>query len=377
MTQLTLQDGTTFEGESFGAQRDIDGEVVFNTGMVGYTESLTDPSYRGQILVFTYPLIGNYGVPSEELNEYNFSKNFESEDIHVRGVVVAHVSGFYSHFTAVSSLHNWLVKYNIPGITGVDTRVITKKLREHGVMLGCIGQNDQPPDSSSHGISDVPRSINRSIKDPNMNNLVAEVSCKKIITYEPLKHDQVLNGKTVIVYDCGIKRGILRSLLKRGVRVIRVPWDFDLASHDGRYDGVLISNGPGDPKTCTETITNIRFALEQGIPTFGICLGCQLMALAVCGDTSKLTYGHRGANQPCIESGTKRCLITSQNHGYAVSPELPKDWNVWFTNANDGTVEGIRHKSGKFFAIQFHPEASPGPEDASYLFDEFIKVMKD
>lgn len=396
MTSLILQDGTVFEGESFGASRDSDGEVVFTTGMVGYPESLTDPSYYGQILVFTYPLIGNYGVPSEEKNEYGFSKNFESEKVHVRGVVVAQESQFFSHWNAVSSLHHWLVKHDIPGITGVDTRALTKKLREHGVMLGAIRQ--EIPNDTQH------------IEDPNKLNLVAEVSCKEVIIYEPRKEDQVINPRTVLAYDCGMKRGILRSLLKRGMKIIRVPWDMDLEKVSEPFDGVFISNGPGDPKMCTATIENIRKSLEKGIPTFGICLGCQLMALAIGGDTYKLKYGHRGANQPCIEHGPldtpsprvipsvpsnvegciegrgdgtrgntlgQRCIITSQNHGFAVDAEkLPSDWSVWFTNANDGTVEGIRHQSGKFFAVQFHPEASPGPEDANYLFDEFLAVMR-
>jgi len=224
------------------------------------------------------------------------------------------------------------------------------------------------------------------IEDPNLRNLVAEVSCTEVITYEPRKEDQVINPRTVLAYDCGMKRGILRNFLKRGITVIRVPWDFNLESCKERFDGVFISNGPGDPKMCIATIENIRKSLEKGIPTFGICLGCQLMALAIGGDTYKLKYGHRGANQPCIETplpdppprgeGTK-CIITSQNHGFAVDAEkIPSGWHVWWSNANDGTVEGIRHTSGKFFAVQFHPEASPGPEDANYLFGDFLMVMR-
>jgi carbamoyl-phosphate synthase small subunit len=436
MANLVLEDGTVFEGESFGASLDSaeshfeapsehlsvtqtddtfgSGEVVFNTGMMGYTESLTDPSYRGQILVFTYPLIGNYGVPSEECNEYGFSANFESEAIHVRGVIVAQESRFFSHHKAVSSLHNWLIKHKIPGITGVDTRALTKKLREEGVMLGRIVCHGEPDESTTNDMSalrraqgdistkdDVSTKNDTAIEDPNLRNLVAEVSCKEAIKYEPSKEDQVINPKTIVAYDCGMKRGILRSFLKRGVRVVRVPWDFDLSSYRDAYDGVFISNGPGNPEKCKKTIESIKYSLERGVPTFGICLGCQLMGLAIGGETFKLKYGHRGVNQPCIErlaaSGerlvqeesseseltdnrlpiTARCIITSQNHGYAVSDTLPADWSVWFTNANDGTVEGIRHKSGKFFAVQFHPEATPGPEDANYLFDEFIGVMKE
>lgn len=364
MTKLILADGTVFEGESFGAAIDSDGEVVFNTGMAGYPESLTDPSYRGQILTFTYPLIGNYGVPSEEQNEWGFSKNFESENVHVRGVIVSQLSEDYSHYTAVSSLHNWLEHHNVPGITGIDTRALTKKLREHGVMLGRIVQGDEDEFGT--------------VEDPNERNLVAEVSCTEVQTYEP--QDQAAT-KTIIAYDCGIKRNILRSFLKRGVRVHRVPWNFDLTQSDLKYDGVFISNGPGDPKMCTETINNIKWSIDKDIPTFGICLGNQLTSLAIGGDTYKLKYGHRGANQPCLEHDidgkpTDKCIITSQNHGFAVDDSsLPDGWKIWFSNANDQTVEGIRHESGKFFTVQFHPESTPGPEDADYLFDEFLKIL--
>ena len=369
---LILQDGTVFEGESFGAPVDAGGEVVFTTGMVGYPESLTDPSYRGQILVFTYPLIGNYGVPSEELNEYGFSKNFESENIHVRGVVVAQASEEYSHHAAVASFPEWLKKHGIPGITGVDTRALTKKLREHGVMLGRIV-------NGAAACHPEPVEGDTPIEDPNTSDLVREVSCKEVITYEPTTHStrSARSGSqaTIVAFDCGMKRNILRNFLRRGVRVIRVPWDCDLDSYDGEFDGVFISNGPGDPKKCEATVRQIQRAIERNIPTFGICLGNQLMALAVGADTYKMPYGHRGANQPCLEGG--RCIITSQNHGYAVDEKsLPADWYVWFRNANDSTVEGIRHASGRFFAIQFHPEASPGPEDANYLFDEFLQMLK-
>lgn len=381
MAHLLLSDGTIFTGESFGADVQNDGEVVFNTGMAGYPESLTDPSYRGQILVFTYPLIGNYGVPKEETNEWGFSRHFESEDIHVRGVIVSQASMEYSHHLAQSSLGEWLKKHNIPGLTGVDTRMLTKKLREHGVMLGKLSaSSDQQSEESAKG-----QGSGAKIEDPNSLNLVAEVSCKEVITYEPTGFDSAQPDKkvvTIVAYDCGMKRNILRSFLKRGVRVVRVPWDFDLDSYDGDIDGVFISNGPGDPKTCVPTIANLRKAIDRNILTFGICLGNQLMALAIGGDTYKLKYGHRGANQPCVESakdegrGTK-CIITSQNHGFAVDGDkLPKGWHVWWKNANDDTVEGIRHESGRFFAVQFHPEATPGPEDANYLFDEFVSLMR-
>ncbi len=382
MATLTLSDGTTFTGESFGAPVDSDGEVVFNTGMVGYPESLTDPSYRGQILTFTYPLIGNYGVPGEELNEWGFSKNFESEQIHVRGVVCAQVSDTYSHHAAKMSLDAWLKKHGIPGITGVDTRALTKKLREHGVMLGAIRSRTKDSEDSKE-------SKDLTIEDPNTRNLVAEVSCKEVITYDPSPASKNLpDTLAVIAYDCGMKRNILRSFLKRGVRVVRVPWDYDLDLYKDPYDGVFVSNGPGDPKMCVPTIAALQKALKKNTLTFGICLGNQLMALAVGGDTYKLKYGHRGGNQPCIEEESEKlkvkseklsskCIITSQNHGFAVDEKtLPTGWQVWWTNANDGTVEGIRHESGRFFAVQFHPEATPGPEDAGYLFDDFIGLMR-
>ncbi len=373
MASLILADGTIFTGQAFGAPVDTDGEVVFSTGMVGYPESMTDPSFRGQILVFTYPLIGNYGVPSEEMNEWGFSKYFESENIHVRAIIVSQESRDYSHWNAHSSLHDWMVKHGIPGISGIDTRALTKKLRETGVMLGRIEQSEGS--GSGSGI--------RTIEDPNERNLVAEVSCKEVITYEPLPATSDQRPATIVAYDCGIKRNILRSWLKRGVRVHRVPWNYDLKNSKLQYDGVFVSNGPGDPKKCTETIEQIKYVIQKNIPFFGICLGNQLLALAIGGDTYKLKYGHRGANQPCIEgSGIRdqgsgdgqRCIITSQNHGFAVdAKKLPQGWHVWFTNANDGSVEGIRHESGRFFSVQFHPEATPGPEDAGYLFEEFLE----
>ncbi|MBT4367343.1 glutamine-hydrolyzing carbamoyl-phosphate synthase small subunit [Candidatus Peregrinibacteria bacterium] len=362
MTKLVLSDGTEFIGKSFGASVDSDGEVVFNTGMAGYPESLSDPSYRGQILTFTYPLIGNYGVPGAEKNEYGFSKNFESEGVHVKGVIVAQVSESFSHYTAVSSLQKWLEHHNVPGITGIDTRALTKKLREHGVMLGRIVQDDNAQVDVS------------SIEDPNVNNLVAEVSCKEVITYDPKNTEGDI--PTVACFDCGIKNNILRSLLNRGVRVHRLPWDYDLAGSDLKYDAVFVSNGPGDPKMCVSTIDQVKKAMEKDIIVFGICLGNQITALAAGGDTFKMKYGHRSANQPCTEEGTERCIITSQNHGFAVDENLPEGWEVWFRNANDATVDGIKHESGKFFTVQFHPEATPGPEDAAYLFDEFVEMLK-
>lgn len=364
MPSLILADGTKFEGESFGAAVDTDGEVVFNTGMAGYPESMSDPSYEGQILTFTYPLIGNYGVPSARLNQWHFSENFESEKIHVRGIIVSKESRDFSHFAAVSSLHEWMVHHKIPGLSGIDTRALTKKLREHGVMLGCIVQDERRAASGER----------LEISDPNIRNLVADVSCDQVFTYEPEGFDDT--RPTIVAFDCGMKRNILRSWLKRGVRIHRVPWNYDLSTSDLKYDAVFVSNGPGDPKMCKETIAQMKWAIGKNIPTFGICLGNQLLGLSIGIDTYKLKYGHRGANQPCKEEGTERCIITSQNHGFALKEELPSGWKVWFRNANDGTVEGIRHESGRFMSVQFHPEATPGPEDGSYLFDEFLTVLK-
>lgn len=367
IASLVLSDGTVFTGEAFGAACETDGEVVFNTGMVGYPESMTDPSYTGQILVFTFPLIGNYGVPSEEKNAYGFSAYLESESINVRAIIVGQESRDFSHFAATKSLHDWMSEHKIPGISGIDTRALTKKLREHGVMLGAIR------------FGEVAQGTKLEVADPNTRNLVAEVCCTDVITYEPeLKEGEKIRA-TIVAYDCGIKRNILRSWLKRKVRVHRVPWNYDLQNSKLKYDGLFLSNGPGDPKRADTTIAQVKWAIGKNIPTFGICLGNQLLALAIGGDTYKLKYGHRGANQPCIEwkegKPTTRCIITSQNHGFAVSDKLPEGWEVWFTNGNDGSVEGIRHKSGRFSSVQFHPEAAPGPEDANYLFDEFLKVI--
>ncbi|VVB98781.1 GMP synthase [glutamine-hydrolyzing] subunit A [uncultured archaeon] len=356
--RLVLADGTSFEGESFGYPSSASGEVVFNTGMVGYPESLTDPSYAGQILCLTYPLIGNYGVPDKSL-ENGLIKNFESHKIQIQGLVVNQYSEKYSHHSAKKSFGEWLKEEKIPAITGIDVRALTKLLRERGTMLGkiVVGENDVE------------------IWDPNKDNLVEKVSIHKPITYGNSR-------KKILLVDCGAKNNIIHSLLARNVMVIRVPWDYDFNSKGGDgealdFDGILISNGPGDPKTCVETIQNIRKAMEQEIPVFGICLGNQLLALASGADTYKLKYGHRGQNQPAYIVGERKCFITSQNHGFAVNEAtLQKGWEPWMRNANDDTNEGIRHKSKPFFSVQFHPEANPGPVDTAFLFDEFLKVLK-
>ena len=353
---LTLQDGSVWKGSAFGYVGTASGEVVFNTGMTGYPETLTDPSYRGQILIETYPLIGNYGVPSDA-REHGLSKYFESDTVHIRGLIVAHYSEQYSHHEATRSLDEWLKEHKIPAITGIDTRALTKHIRTHGVMCGSIG-------ATKHAHP-------RQIPDPNEQNLIAEVSPKEVRTYAPT--GAPINKRVVLV-DCGAKNNIIRSLTARGVEVLRVPWNYNFL--DERYDGILLSNGPGDPMQATETVAHIKKALTDDRPIFGICLGNQILSLAAGATTYKLPFGHRSHNQPCIHSETGRCYITSQNHGYAVNTKtLPKGWKGWFVNANDGTNEGVRHERKPFFSVQFHPEACAGPTDTAFLFDEFLKTL--
>ena len=350
-TKLVLEDGSVFQGYAFGYNKAVNGEVVFNTGMVGYPESLTDPSYRGQILVLTYPLIGNYGIPGYE-KEDNLLKYFESEKIQVQGLIITDYSENYSHWNAKKSLSDWMKEYKIPGMYGIDTRELTKKLRKKGSLLGKILYDNE----KIH------------FEDPNKRNLVAEVSIDKPVVYKKGK-------KSILLIDCGTKNNIIRAFLKRNFTVIRVPWNYDFL--DNKVDGIIISNGPGDPKNCHETIENVKKSMSKNIPILGICLGSQILALAGGAKTYKLKFGHRSHNQPCIEVGTNRCYITSQNHGYAVDADtLPEDWREWFYNNNDETNEGIKHFSKPFFGTQFHPEASPGPDDTEFLFDLFIRSMK-
>ncbi len=348
---LVLEDGTKYCGISFGTEESISGEVVFNTGMVGYYESLTDPSYKGQILVLTYPLIGNYGVPGED-EEFHLSKNFESGQIHASALIVSDYSYSHNHWNAAHSLSHWLKQQKIPALHRIDTRSVTKRLRENGTMLGKIVFDE-----------DI------EFYDPNRENLIKKVTVKEPVVYNE-------KGKwKIVVIDCGVKYNIIRSLINRDCCVLRVPCHYDFTGQD--FDGVVVSNGPGDPKMCQDTIALIRKCFEMATPTFGICLGNQLMALAAGADTYKLKYGHRSQNQPCLQEGTKRCYITSQNHGYAVeTASLPKDWEPWFTNVNDNTNEGIRHKRLPFMSVQFHPEHCPGPVDTAFLFDEFLEFVR-
>lgn len=349
--KLVLQDGSTFSGFSFGSHTSVVGEVVFNTGMVGYPETLTDPSYQGQILTLTYPLIGNYGVPDDE-KEDCLSLFFESEKIQVEGLIISDYSEHYYHWNAKKSLSTWLQENNLPGIFGIDTRELTKKLRTQGTMLGKI----------------IHENSHKAFHDPNKDNLVAKVSKKEPVIYTKGK-------QRILLVDCGSKNSVIRAFLKRNFTVKRVPWDYDFTAE--KVDGIVLSNGPGDPKKCEKTITHVAEALSGTIPILGICLGSQILALAAGADTYKLKYGHRSQNQPCIEVGTNRCYITPQNHGYAVDTDtLPEDWREWFYNANDQTNEGIKHISKPFFGAQFHPEASPGPDDTEFLFDMFVRAMK-
>lgn len=349
--KLILEDGSTFHGKSFGYEGSIAGEVVFNTAMTGYPESLTDPSYKGQVLVLTYPLVGNYGVPREDTEDELF-KFFESDRLHISALVISDYSDEYSHWNAEQSLGDWLKQHKIPGIFDVDTRMITKLLREKGSMLGKVVFEDIEPESY----------------DPNLENLVAQVSVGEKKIYG--------NGKyRILLLDCGVKYNIIRYLLERDTTVIRVPWDHDISKED--YDGLFISNGPGDPKQCSITIDSLATAYQSDIPIFGICLGNQLMALAAGADTYKLKYGHRSHNQPVLKAGTDKAYITSQNHGFAIdNKSLPKGWEPLFINLNDDTNEGMKHLSKPFFSTQFHPEASGGPTDTAYLFDTFIESIK-
>lgn len=350
--KLILEDGTIFKGELRGFKKSVAGEVVFSTGMTGYDLSLTDPSYRGQLLTFTYPLIGNWGVPKKEF--------WESEKIQVAGVIMSNLCDKPSHWQSVKSLESWLIESKIPAIVDIDTRALTQKLRDHGVMLGKIvtGNNDI-------GFS-----------NPNERNLVAEVSTKKteIHKSQSINHEPEVR---IGLLNCGAKKNIIHSLTKRGATVYELPWNYDPFENKVQIDGLVISNGPGNPKLAKESIAIIKKSLDKKLPTFGICLGNQLLALAAGGDTYKLKFGHRAQNQPTIEVGTKRCYITTQNHGYAVNEKrLPSGFKSWFINANDNTNEGIIHEKLPFFSIQFHPEATPGPTDTEWLFDYFLNKVK-
>lgn len=378
---LMLRDGTEFSGVSFGANRPASGEVVFATGMVGYPESLTDPSYQGQILVMTYPLMGNYGVPGK--------KFWESNGIKITGLIVSNYIDTPSHYSSKRSLRQWLEAEKIPALEIKDTRALTKKLRQQGVMLGKIVFNNLSLRGYSRsnlpdldwakprraGLIGIATPLAKAsglamtrFDDPNLRNLVSEVSTKRIIREGSGK-------KSVAVFDCGVKQNIVRELVKRKIAVTVVPWDYDIFAKKLKFDGIVISNGPGDPKMAAKTIGLAKIALEKKIPILGICLGNQILALAAGGDTYKLKFGHRGQNHGAILVGTKRAFLTTQNHGFAVR-KIPKGFRAWFVNANDKTNEGIIHQSLPFMSVQFHPESHPGPLDTGWIFDEFITKLK-
>lgn len=335
--------------------------------MVGYPEALTDPSYKGQILALTYPLVGNYGVPPYDLN-YGIPLYFESDRIQTSGLIIHELCTEPFHWASTRTLDKWLIDENIPGICGVDTRRLTKKLRTHGVMLGIIQtcEEGEEPD-----ISTLLKEA-QNIPDPNLTDLVKEVTVKEPVNYK------IYGKHTVVLIDCGVKNSIIRNLLKREINVVRVPYDFS-AKEIMEYhpDGVFLSNGPGDPKKCCKTIESVKELVEK-VPVMGICLGAQILALSQGGDTYKLKFGHRSQNQPALDLNTNRCYITTQNHGYAIDTEcfcrIPLE--PWFINPNDKTIEGVKHKSKPVFAVQWHPEASPGPYDTEFLFDTFAKNME-
>ncbi|KAJ2339212.1 Multifunctional pyrimidine synthesis protein CAD [Coemansia sp. RSA 2671] len=357
--QLRLRSGETFTGGSFGAPVSTVGETVFTTSLVGYPESMTDPSYRGQLLVFTQPLVGNYGVPGRERDEFGLLKHFESEGIQCRGIVVGDYATKYSHWNAVESLSQWCEREGVPAITGVDTRALVHILRGQGSTLGSL--------SVGASVSDAVEWV-----DPNADNLVAQASTDQVRVFNP-------NGDVhVALIDCGVKYNIIRSLCAQGARVTLVPWNHPIADDLASFDGVFISNGPGSPTHCTETIEQLRraFAVYQR-PIFGICMGNQLMGLAAGLDVYKMPFGNRGHNQPAVDLTTGKCVITSQNHGYALNDSvMPSGWDRFFVNANDGSNEGIRHVERPFRSVQFHPEAKGGPLDTMHLFGEFVDQVR-
>ncbi len=353
---LLLSDGTKFHGKSFGYDAPVAGEVVFNTAMTGYPESLTDPSYAGQLMTLTYPLVGNYGVPPFTIGADNIPVFMESERIYASAIIVSDYSEHYSHWNGIESLADWLKREHVAGVTGIDTRELTKVLREHGVMMGTIIFDDEH--------DNIPQ------VDYDEINFVDRVSCKDIIRYNEGA------GKKVVLVDCGVKANIIRCLVNRGMEVIRVPWNYDYTNMD--FDGLFIGNGPGNPNMCEDAVNIIRKQMnETRKPICGICMGNQLLSKAGGATIYKLKYGHRSHNQPVRMSGTDKCYITSQNHGYAVDAKtLGSEWEEMFVNMNDGSNEGIKHKTNQWFTCQFHPEACSGPVDTEFIFDRFVETLK-
>lgn len=366
---LFLEDGSRWDGVGFGAETDRVGEVVFTTGMVGYPEALTDPSYRGQVLAFTYPLLGNYGVPDPAARDpWGLPANLESREVQVRGVLVRGLTS-PSHWRSTRRLEQWLADSGVPGVAGIDTRQLTQRLRSVGVMRGVIAVGDpdgRPSDEECRRrLATAPTYAQEAF--------MPEVSVRspELIAAN--------GGPLVAVVDCGVKASILRALLERGLGVLRLPHDAPVPERfEGRrIDGLLVGNGPGDPEQLEATIEVLRDRALRSLPTLGICLGHQLLALARGGRTYKLKYGHRGQNKTvCFPDG--RALIVSENHGYAVDPRTLRGSGLvpWATNPDDATLEGLRDRSGRLLALQGHPEGHPGPQEAGFVFDRFAEKVR-
>jgi carbamoyl-phosphate synthase small subunit len=366
--KLILDDGTVFNGEGFGYSSTIFGELVFNTGMVGYPETLTDPSYSGQILTLTYPLIGNYGVPDPSSQDADgISSYFESDKIQARGLVIHELSLVASHWNLSMTLDEWLYNEKIPGISGIDTRELTKKLRTSGVMMAALAVSDTEIDEAK-----VKEQLS-TVQNYNTEKFMDAVSTKDEQTFGKEKN-------TVVVIDTGVKNAILRNIREIGYKVVKVPWNTSIEKIlSYKPKGVVISNGPGDPQNCPDTIKTAKSLIEKDIPTLGICLGAQILGLAGGAETYKLKYGHRGQNKSCLNLENNQVYVTSQNHGYCIEPESLKnsEFDLWFSNTDDKTVEGIKHKKQKCIAVQFHPEASPGPYDCKFVFEELRDLMEE
>ncbi len=363
---LVLDDGTVLEGAGFGSPTAAFGEIVFNTGMVGYAETLTDPSYAGQLLTLTYPLVGNYGVPDPAQKDGDgISKYFESDKIQARGLVVHELSTVASHWNLAMTLDEWMYNEGIPGISGIDTRALTKKLREGGVMMAALVVSDGKIDAEQ-----VRRRLGEA-KRYDSEEFMDEVSTEAVQEFGA-------GPESVVVVDTGAKNAILRSIINMGYRAVKVPWNTpvgEILSHDPR--GVVISNGPGDPQKCGHTVDTARDLIRRNIPTLGICLGAQIIGLAGGMRTYKLKYGHRGQNKSCLDLSDGQVYVTSQNHGYCIDPESVggSEFDLWFTNTDDKTVEGIKHRTRDCIAVQFHPEASPGPYDCKFVFERLRSLM--
>lgn len=366
---LMLRDGRFFQGIGFGATEIVTGELVFTTMTgAGYNETLTDPSYQGQIVIMTHPLVGNYGVPAWEKDEYGIFKHFESNSIKVSGYVVNECCKNPSHYESKKTLNDFLLEEGISGIEWIDTRSITKILREEGVQVGLLAVYEPGEEPNIEEL----KNIVKKAEDPNLRHLVSEVSTKEVKTYAPPNP----KGRVVVI-DCGVKLNILRNFVQRGLEIVLVPYNI---SYDKLLEykpkGVFVSSGPGDPAMCKSAIEVCRHLIENSFPTFGICLGNQIIALGAGGRSYKLKYGHRGGNKTVINPETRRCYITSQNHGFCVKDFEDHGFKEYLTNIDDKSNEGIYHETKPIFAVQFHPEGCPGPLDSLYLFDKFIDLME-